>query len=263
MKLFSIFGNPVAHSRSPLLHNSVFLHAPYNAVYIRQCVADEKDLLPTLETLSVDGGNITVPYKEEAFRICDEVRGIACKIGAVNTIVRREDRWIGYNTDAPGFMEAIGHLSYKRAVILGAGGTARAIAVAFEEAGIDFCVVNRSRGRLAWFASRGYCVKDWESFDPSSGYDLIINTTSAGLTDDAYPLEEGVLRTLFERACYAVDCIYGHQTPFLALAQNYGLVTQDGGEMLIQQAILANEIFTDGKISRIQLTKLMKEAFIL
>lgn len=264
MKLFAIFGNPVAHSRSPLLHNAVFLHGGIDARYIRIHLEEGDRLRERFSALALDGANITVPHKETAFALCDEVRGIAREIGAVNTIVREGERLVGYNTDAPGFMEAIAPFCpIRRAVILGAGGTARAVAAALAAAGIDVTVVNRGRAKLAWFADKGWRTYDWSTFESDRAYDLIVNTTSAGLADEASPLPEGMLASLLAGGRYAVDCIYGHETPFLADARRHGLTVKDGGDMLVFQAVLANRYFIRDALSSATILQLMKNAFIL
>ena len=107
MKLFAIFGDPVSHSRSPLMHNNVFRELGFNACYTRIHLKDGDRLRETFFGLGLDGANITVPHKEAAFKACDEVRGFAKKIGVVNTLINENGRLVGYNTDADGFLYAI------------------------------------------------------------------------------------------------------------------------------------------------------------
>ena len=107
MKLFAIFGDPVAHSRSPLMHNSVFKNLNYKACYTRVHLRDGSKLKETFFALGLSGANVTVPHKEAAYKACDEVRGFAKKVGVVNTLVNENGKLIGYNTDADGFMFAI------------------------------------------------------------------------------------------------------------------------------------------------------------
>ena len=129
MKLFTIFGDPVSHSRSPLMHNHVFKTLSLNACYTRTQLLEGSRLRETFFAKALSGANITVPHKGAAFIACDEIRGIANEIGAVNTIVNENGRLIGYNTDADGFLSAIQSFGpLKSALILGAGGTAKALA---------------------------------------------------------------------------------------------------------------------------------------
>ena len=127
---FAVVGNPIHHSLSPLLHNYAFEILGINAFYGRYCLSEEKDFR-FLETLGLKGANITIPFKEIAFNSCDETFGIAKKIGAVNTIVFDNNKILGYNTDAMGFYECIASFQFKNALILGAGGSARALACIF------------------------------------------------------------------------------------------------------------------------------------
>ena len=127
MKLFSIFGNPVKHSISPRMHNLAFMELKIDGAYIRTLVEDGEKLKDIFELQKLNGANVTVPHKETAFKQCDKIKGIAKQIGAVNTLVLEEGNLVGYNTDAPGFMKAIEEFTpIKKALILGAGGTAKA-----------------------------------------------------------------------------------------------------------------------------------------
>ncbi len=106
MHLFTIFGDPVSHSRSPLMHNHVFKTLSLDACYTRTHLGDGMKLRDVFFSKALSGANITVPHKEAAFAACDEIRGIANEIGAVNTIINENGRLIGYNTDADGFIAA-------------------------------------------------------------------------------------------------------------------------------------------------------------
>ena len=261
MSLFAIFGNPVSHSRSPLLHNRVFgsQNRSFDC-YTRVRLEDGERLRATFDALWLKGANITVPFKEVAFAQADRVEGIAKRIGAANTWVRGNDGVIAYNTDAPGFMEAVrGFGPVGRVLVLGAGGTARAVSVALEDAGIDFTVVNRSGGRLGFFRDAGFATATWDAL-PEGGFDLIVNTTSAGLTDDALPLPEAPLRAYLESGAYAMDAIYGKTTPFLRLAAASGLTYKDGADMLIYQALLAFEHFIGEAVDHSEVYRLMADA---
>lgn len=259
MKLLAILGNPISHSLSPILHNSVIKSLELlPSVYTRILVENGEDLRKIFLDCGLDGANITVPHKEEAFSQCDEVRGIATKIGAVNTWVKEGDKIIGYNTDATGFMEAIAHFGTpQKTLILGAGGTAKAIATIFHENGLDVTVTNRSDGKLEFFKNAG--IKAFTHLDLiDREFDLIINTTSAGLTDNSLPAP--FLDEL--KAKVAVDAIYGKTTPFLAWAEKNGLQTQDGALMLIYQAVQAFEKFFDIEDSK-RIGEIMKESITL
>lgn len=243
MKYYAIFGNPVSHSKSPLLYNTLFNYAKMESSYGRFLLNDGKKLRHYFLLLGLEGANITVPYKEEAFLQCDEIRGVAQKIGAVNTIVKEGNRLIGYNTDALGFYHAIRpYCEPQNILLLGAGGTSRSLAIQFQELGRKVTVLNRSKNRLEWFHHHNIDAYTYD--EPlSSSYDLIVNTTSAGLTDNSLPMDESLLQHYCFNANYLVDVNYV-QTPFLTLAHTLNKPFQNGKNMLIEQAILAASYYT-------------------
>jgi shikimate dehydrogenase len=246
MRLFSIFGDPVSHSRSPLMHNSVFKSLNIDACYSRTQLTDGSHLRDVFFAKALSGANVTVPHKEAAYAQCDEVRGIAQTIRAVNTLVLENDKLIGYNTDADGFMSAIASFGQIRnALIIGAGGTARALSIALSHGGITPTILNRSRGRLEYFEREGFECFDWEEFT-ARPYDLIINTTSAGLSVNELPLPRPLLMELLSQAKGAIDVIYGKETPFLREVKVSGLPYKDGSDMLLAQGVLANHLFLHG-----------------
>lgn len=244
---FTIYGNPVEHSKSPQMQNAGFRYLNFDGKYTKTYLEDGNNLKDTFLQHNMNGANITVPHKENAFRLADQVRGMATKIGAVNTYIEENGKVIGYNTDASGFMMAISKFqNIKRVLLLGAGGTAKAIAVALIEQNIDVVVLNRSQNRLDFFEELGCEVFHWENFDLSN-YDLIVNSTSAGLKDDLYPVSLKLLKLLVQSSKYAFDCIYGKMTPFLKIAQEYGSICKDGEDMLLYQGVIAFELFTGTK----------------
>lgn len=282
LNFFAVFGNPITHSKSPILHNYALLRAmqdlhkkpkegkvyPLYGCYGRILLTDSKELRKKFDIHTLSGANITLPFKEEAFAQCDEVRGIAREIGACNTWVREKNGIVvGYNTDAEGFYACIAGLTINNALILGAGGSARAVAMILRAHGIGVSLLNRSQKRLNFFRDHGFECYESENFEPSCSYDLIINTTSAGLNNDFLPCEKGKLEAMFADACYAFDLIYGMPTPFLTLAKAYGLNVSDGKDMLIYQAALALELFCKDiplmqEATYTQLVSYMREIFV-
>lgn len=263
MKLFAIFGDPVAHSRSPLMHNSVFKHLNYNACYTRVHLKDGSKLKETFLSLGLSGANITVPHKEAAYEACDEVRGFAKKVGVVNTIVNENGRLIGYNTDADGFMFAIKEFgAIKNILVLGAGGTAKALCAKFIDAGINVSVLNRSKERLSYFRELGCECFGWEDFKPKK-YDLVVNTTSAGLKDEELPAPLTLLEKILDNSSFAADAIYGKETPFLKLAKSKNITCKDGADMLLGQGVLANELFVNYELKTEDIKKYMSKSFEL
>ena len=261
MKLFAIFGDPVSHSRSPLMHNSVFKNLNYKACYTRVHLKDGSKLRDTFFNLKLSGANITVPHKEAAYKACDEIRGFASKVGVVNTIINEDGKLIGYNTDADGFMFAIeefGHV--ENILILGGGGTAKALASRFLQDDIKVDIINRSEGRLLYFKDIGCTCHTWESFK-SKKYDLVVNTTSAGLKDEELPAPKEIIESILNNTNFVADAIYGKLTPFLKLAQSKNITFKDGADMLLGQGVLANELFVDRKLKKEDIKTHMQKSF--
>ncbi|MBT8344016.1 MAG: shikimate dehydrogenase [Sulfurovum sp.] len=262
-QLFAIFGNPVSHSKSPLMHNLSFQGLGFDGCYARYLLEDGEQLKKTFFSLGLKGINITVPHKEYAYDACDVLDPFAQKVGAVNTIVEKEGKLYGYNTDAPGFLKAISEFKDVRTVLfLGAGGTAKSTSVILKEAGYDVTILNRSEGRLTYFKEHGFKTYTFDDFT-SQPYDLIINMTSAGLEDDSLPCPSQILEQVIPASKACVDVIYGKETPFLKLAKTYKKPTKDGSDMLLYQGIIAFEYFTEHAYTFDEIKKYMKKAFRL
>jgi len=257
---FAIFGNPVSHSKSPLMHNITFRELGIDACYGRYLLSDGERLREKFFSLGLKGINITVPHKEYAFAACDHLDPFAQKVGAVNTIVEREGKLYGYNTDAPGFLKAISEFDAKRVLFLGAGGTAQSTSVILRDAGYEVTLLNRSAPRLERYAKDGFPTFTYDSFTPGA-YDLVINMTSAGLEDDVLPAPLDILEAVIPTAKACIDVIYGNQTPFLKLAQSLNRPTKDGSDMLLYQGVIAFEHFTDGRYSFEEILPHMKRVF--
>jgi len=263
MQLFAIFGNPVSHSRSPLMHNCVFKHLNYKACYTRVHLKDGSQLRERFFALGLSGANITVPHKEAAYKACDEIRGFAKEVGVVNTIINENGRLIGYNTDADGFIYAMSEFkNIKNILILGAGGTAKALSTRFKQEGMHISVLNRSKKRLTYFKNLGCVTSTWEDFKLED-YDLVVNTTSAGLKGDELPAPFKLIDEILSSTKFVADAIYGKLTPFLQLAKEKNIQYKDGADMLLGQGILANELFTQHSLKQKDIKKEMQKSFQL
>ncbi|MSN95632.1 shikimate dehydrogenase [Campylobacter sp. FMV-PI01] len=259
MMKFAVIGNPISHSISPRLHNFAIKELNLNAFYGRILLEDINQLKKPFGYLN--GANITVPFKEEAVQICDYLDVHSKKIGSVNTIIKNKDEFYGYNTDALGFLKSINEFkNIKSALIIGAGGTARAMAYTLNLNNIRVEIVNRSQKRAANFKDFEFFT--WENFKPKS-YDLIINSTSAGLIDDELPLPFDLLKETFEKAKFAYEVIYNKPTNFLNLAKSLDLITKNGKDMLIFQAALALNLFFSNKLDEEKIISYMKKAINL
>jgi shikimate dehydrogenase len=261
--LFALFGNPVAHSKSPLMHNLAFQGLGEKHCYTRYRLDDGTKLKEKFLSLNLQGANITVPHKRHAFEACDHLDAFAQKIGVVNTIVKREGELYGYNTDAKGFLKAMSAFKEAKEILfLGAGGTAQSSAPLLKEAGYEVTLLNRSPKRLEAYKAQGFATYTFDDFQPKA-YDLIINMTSAGLQDDSYPAPKALLDALLPLSAGAIDVIYGKETPFLKLAKSHQLPTQDGATMLLYQGVIAFEHFMEYRYSFDEIKPLMQKAFEL
>ena len=264
MQLFTIFGNPVSHSKSPLMHNLAFQGLGYDGIYTRYQLEDGSQLREKFFELDIRGANITVPHKESAFQACDELDTFAKKVGAVNTIVKKDGKLYGYNTDAPGFLKAISEFeNIKKILFLGAGGTAQSTSVVLRDAGYDVTLLNRSSLRLERYKQMDFKTFTFNEFEMNEPFDLVVNMTSAGLEDDVLPCPIEILEQVVPSSKACVDVIYGKETPFLKFAKNQNRPTKDGSDMLLYQGIIAFEYFTNHHYSFNEIKPYMQQAFTL
>ena len=244
--LAGVIGWPVAHSRSPLMHNFWLEKSGVNGVYVPLPVAPGQfeTAVHGLRAAGFRGVNVTIPHKEAAYRIVDRLDRSAERSGSVNTLVFAENGTIeGYSTDGDGFVanvEAHGiEVAGGRALLLGAGGAARAIAASLLDRGVKVIVANRTRARAQVLAASldGIEVIDWEQAGQAlPSCTLLVNTTSIGMegvADGAFPFS-------LEQASpdlVVCDIVYvPRQTGLLEQAAARGLRTVDGLGMLIHQA---------------------------
>ncbi|ANV97975.1 hypothetical protein BBW65_03805 [Helicobacter enhydrae] len=258
MQTYAVMGNPISHSLSPIIHSALFEHFHINAKYEKILLSDFEQFLPTF--LRLNGANITLPYKQNAFAICDEVRGEAVEIGAVNTIVWENQKIIGYNTDVLGFLKCIEGMEFENALILGAGGSAKAVAYALKSRKIPASVYNRNAERLEAFAQEGFEVIHQCQTLQNQSFDLVVNATSAGVDGSSLPLAEAILSPLLENSKMNIDLMYANSSQIQTLRDLRGFLSQrpktafcaldqkchsiDGLDMLVYQAIFAFLIFT-------------------
>ncbi|AJD01388.1 shikimate dehydrogenase [Campylobacter lari] len=242
MKTFAVIGDPIMHSKSPRMHNNALQTLKKDAVYTRYHLTDKTKLKEVVQKL--DGANITIPFKEVACKIADFKDESVVHIGSANTLLNKDNKIYAYNTDYLGFLKAIEDFSFvENTLILGAGGTAKALAYALKSKNIKVTVANRSSARFENLAS--YPCFLYNQLELNEKFDLIINTTSAGLNDENLPCKEEILKGIFRQARYVFDVIYGKHTPFLKLAKENNLKTKDGMQMLLWQGVFAFELFLE------------------
>ncbi len=250
-KVAGVMGWPVSHSRSPRLHGHWLERHGIDGAYVPLPVAPEnfEQALRTLAMLGFHGANITLPHKEAALRVVDEVDPLARRIGAVNTVVVQEggDLW-GGNSDAYGFIANLRDRAPQwrpdrgPAVVLGAGGAARAVIVGLQDEGVgDIRLVNRTRQRaddlVRQLAGPGELTAiDWEDRAAAlSDAALLVNTTSLGMSGQPpldIPLHD------LPTAAVVCDIVYVPlETSLLSAARRRGNVAVDGLGMLLHQAV--------------------------
>ncbi|WP_055049632.1 shikimate dehydrogenase [Devosia sp. A16] len=248
MKKAFVIGHPIKHSRSPLIHGSWIAEHGIDGSYEAIDVAPE-NLPAFMERLRAGefvGGNVTIPHKEAVFAVCDSVDPLARTIGAVNTLVRLPDGRIhGFNTDYMGFL---GNLDQNApgwdggaapALVLGAGGAARAILVALQSRSIPIILLNRTRAtadRLASELGGDIIIGALDEVNSAAPLaELVVNTTSIGMHGTRFEdFDLDVLRP----ETLVTDIVYVPLvTPLLADARARGLRTVDGLGMLLHQAL--------------------------
>lgn len=264
-RLLGVIGNPIEHSISPQLHNTISMYLNEDLAYVPFRV--EKNNLESavrgLKSLNFVGFNVTIPYKSDIIKYIDVNTREALLIGAVNTVKNINGKLYGYNTDAEGFYksftrEAGTDFKDKKVALIGAGGAARAIAVKIALQGASkIYILNRTISKAANIAevvnNNIKCVAEYYQFDKYSENilkqcDVIINTTSLGMYPDVdiSPVED-----TFQFSSHQIvyDVIYNpSRTKFLFAAENRGCKTINGFGMLIYQGIYAYEIWTGLKL---------------
>jgi shikimate dehydrogenase len=258
-KLIGLIGDPVAHSVSPAMHNGAFQAMGLNYVYLafRVPPAVLADAIVGLRGFGMWGANITIPHKTSVLPLLDTIDGQAKRIGAVNTIVNDGGKLSGYNTDGPGFLAALRSGGFEpkgeKAVVLGAGGVARAVVFALRDAGATVAIVNRSpEGAVNLARETGASV--FELNGPGlrsaiSGASLIVNATSVGMSPDAdsTPLPANLLRP----GLMVFDTVYRpRETMLIKSAKTAGCRVISGLGMLVEQGALAFELWTGEKAPR-------------
>lgn len=249
-KLFAVLGNPITHSLSPTIHNYALKKLGLQSFYTRFCLPQNisaKELRLFVLSSDLCGVNITLPFKEISYEAVDSALGIANQICAINTIVRKDEKLVGYNTDAEGFYHAIKHYNPKHVLLLGAGGSARSIALILSKHNIRLTIANRSKEKLSYFRQFG----DTMSFNEickNTQYDIIVNATSASI-QGMLPMKEDYLIPLLQQCKLAYDLMYQNDdTIFCKLAKKYTNAL-DGKAMLIYQGALALLYFNEMEFS--------------
>ena len=244
---YAVIGNPISHSKSPLIHK-LFAEQTGQDISYEAMLAPLDGFAAKIERLRKEGYkgcNVTVPFKFEAFQLATQRTPLADIAQAVNTLKFNFDGDIilGHNTDGTGLVRDILFnlgvaLNNKRVLLIGAGGAASGVALPLGHAGAKLTIVNRTADRARALASShisdNFIILGC-GFDEIAGqqFDVVINATSAGLTDSEIPLPPAI----FAPGALAYDMMYGRETPFMKFASEQGAATvSDGLGMLVEQA---------------------------
>ncbi len=245
-KLYGIIGRPVGHSLSPAMHNAAFEHLGINAVYLAFETDSPERAMVAVRTLGIRGLSVTVPNKETVMDFLDETDETARQIGAVNTVKNLDGRLYGINTDWIGAVEALKAetgIRGRTAVVLGAGGSARAVAFGLAREGARVHIANRTVEKARKLAREFGCTFSGLRDLPQVEGAILVNTTSVGMGSLAgiSPVPEEEL----DGFSLVMDIVYGReQTRLLKDAESRGCRIIRGTEMLLYQAASQFEFWT-------------------
>ena len=245
-KIYGVIADPVAHSKSPLIHNRAFQSRRIDAVYLPFLIPASQlsDWMKTAAALPACGFSVTIPHKQRILRHLDVVEPIAKRIGAVNTVWRKGQKWRGTNTDVDGVLRPLSrHLNLQRASILiaGYGGAARAAAMALSDAGSSITITGRNLAGARSLARvvRGKAISLEDS--AKGQYDVLVHATPVGMS----PKSNDCLFGDRVPAQLVLDMVYNpHETVLLKCAAAQGATVIHGSEMLLEQAARQFEIWT-------------------
>jgi shikimate dehydrogenase len=265
---YAVIGNPVSHSKSPLIHHMFAEQTGQDISYeaIESPLDGFKATIERLRTEGYQGCNITVPFKFEAYALCDEWSSRAREAKSVNTLVFRDGKILGTNTDGVGLLRDIEQnlgfkLYLKDALLLGAGGAAAGVMWPLFNAGVGVDIANRTleRAQLISKEFEGSGTVFARRYEELTGrkYDLIINATSSGLQEELPPLPDG----LFKPGALAYDMMYGRKTPFMSYARKQGAaIVADGFGMLVEQAAEAFTVWRSVRPDTASILQVLRKA---
>lgn len=255
-----LLGHPIKHSFSPTIHNYLFEKYSENNIYVCFDVKEDKlkDCVYGIKGLDIKGCNVTIPHKVNIIKYLDSIDDNAKLIGAVNTIKNKGGILKGYNTDGRGFVKSILDKDYdiknKKVMIIGAGGACRSIAIEMASQGVKSIEIrNRSLDRANEiidsinknFNTEANCSKDAIDSNCLMDIDILINTTPIGMNSSQCPIDKNIKP---HQSLIVCDIVYKpHETELLKWANNHQLKVVYGINMLINQGLLAYEIWENIK----------------
>lgn len=257
-RLFGILGSPIEHTLSPKMHSYMAESLGVDMAYLAFDVVPE-DLHTAMEgfkKINASGFNITAPHKIEIMKDLDEIKDDALRMNSVNTIVNRNGKWVGYNTDGDGFCASLilegCEIKDKNILVIGAGGSARGVCYKLSEYGAKSITITARTAEkmhiIGEMVKKYSNAEFYEGLDKSKKYDIIINSTPLGMhpNEDKNPCD---FMDIIDENTTCCDLIYNPaKTLFLKEAQDRGAKVINGLGMLVLQGIIAFELFNDIKL---------------
>ncbi len=255
--IYGLIGNPVSHSISPIIHNTLFREMNFNSIYVPFKVDTIGDFMREFRKLDIKGYSVTIPHKESVINHLDAIDPMAKKIGAVNTIVNMDGQLAGYNTDCEAAIKVLEdidqvcssaltkdvHLKGKKVTIVGAGGVARAIAFGLKERQAQITIINRNYGRAQSLARDVGCIARKFNDPQALDTDILINATPVGMYPNINetPIDKNKLKS----SMIVFDTIYNPiETKLLKEAKAQGCKTINGLSMFVHQAAAQFKLWT-------------------
>lgn len=249
-KIFGLVGNPVKHSKGIIIHNKAFEKLKLNNIYVNFLVDDLKKFIKEFKPM-LSGLSITIPFKREIIKCMDKVDPIAKKIGAVNTVIKKNGKLIGYNTDVTGAIKAIESktkIKGKNVLMIGAGGVARAIGYGIIQKKANLTILNRTVSKAKKLAKELKCSSgSLKEIKKQKNADIIINATSIGMFPNINktPIKKQTLKKIIKKNTLVFDSVYNpKKTKLLKEAKKLGCNIVGGYDMFINQAKGQFKLFT-------------------
>lgn len=269
-KILGLFAHPIEHSLSPAMHNAAIAELDMNYIYVPFHVLpkDIAGAVDSIKALNITGVNVTIPHKESIINFLDNLTDNAKRLGSVNTIVNKDGYLIGDSTDGPGFLkslkEDLGDISNSKVLVLGAGGSAKAICFSLVDLGCEVVIANRTLEKAVNLSREindvcgiditRACILDETALENEVvNTKLLVNTTSVGMFPNVN--EMPLSANLLHDGMWVYDLIYNpYETTLIAEAKAKGAKTASGLNMLVYQGAISFEMWT-GKYPPVDIMK--------
>ncbi len=261
-QIAALIGNPVGHSLSPKMHNAAFGKLGINCKYVAFKIKNLRKAVAAIKELNFLGLNVTMPFKTEIIPLLDRVDVTTKKIGAVNTIVVKKGKLIGYNTDGVGAvasLKAKTRLKGKKVLLIGAGGAGKSISFMLKREGVHLTIADRNSKKARKLAKLIGCKSNSMGTILGLKPDILINATPMGMKPKINMLP--VPKEMLRKGLVVFDIVYNPiETKLLKLAKGKGCKTINGIEMLINQGVESFELWTEKKAPKEVMRKAILKA---